>query len=787
MKPYPFFECLAHENDWLPNHLLRVAEAAEITVVEAGEEIRHIAFLSGLLHDLGKATPFFQIDRLQKKKKNRLTSHSESSACIGWKISEQLSFPLWMRLSILIAIMRHHGNLKFNSWENAYGTIRQKLKSNEELSFQLKSLDWENIFLWISPIIARHFQKINLNQKEFSIPAFHESFSAVRMSRIRNCFQEISNTLCFLAGYGSLLSADKVDSAIGSYINRIRLPSGLVEKYKTEKFGLPNSRMNRLRETISHEVFTQWNSNPDHRLFTLTAPTGSGKTLAIFNAALEIRSRLSKSRQSPPRIIYCLPFTSVIDQNHKVMADVMRDFGLGRREDILLKHHHLVPGLYRTEESEFDAEDAGAVLTETWQSEIVITTFFQFLHSLISASNSELKRAGHLCGSIVLMDEVQTIPLRYWETIRYIFGKAIETLNMTFVLLTATRPLIFRQDDPAIKELLPNHPAYFRKLSRVTLFCHSQKIGLSSFCNRIIENLQKEYRSSLIILNRRASVKTVYTKLKTAFPTTLIMMLSTDLTPWDRRANIRLIQWYLKKKLPCLIVSTQLVEAGVDFSFPVVHREMAPLDSIIQSCGRSNRHYDASNGEVHLWIIHKEDENNGELKEPLWSKIYDVPLINSTIESLGISTKKHHDMPIKFEERDFLNLSQNYFNGCWKRIEQEDVTSYWTKGDFPGLEKQFKLIEDTLPRLTCFVLQNPIDANIWQEYQEIYRSDLDSFERKKRFKKIRAKFYERVIQVQVYGKRSQEFDPVILLNSPEHYSRETGFIKLPEKDSTCVF
>lgn len=783
MKLYPFFECKAHEGDPLPQHLLRVAESAETAVADAGKDIRDIAFLSGLLHDLGKATPYFQIERLQKKKKNRLTSHAECSACVAWKITEEISLPLSMRLSTLISILRHHGNLTFESWEDAYRHIRLRIKSDDGLPRQLESLDLGNMFEWLSTNIESRFPDSRLAPQNFTVPAIRESFTGIRMSLIRNCLADTSDVLTFLAGFGSLLSADKVDSAIGGALSRPEIPADLVDVYKAQRFVRTDSKMNLLRDTISSEVQSQWAADADHRLFTLTAPTGSGKTLAIFNAALNARNRFSKVRNAPPRIIYCLPFTSVIDQNHKVMADVMRLSNLGCREDVLLKHHHLVPGLYRSKNDTYDSEDAGELLTETWQSEIVITTFYQFLHSLISASNSELKRAGQLCGSIVLMDEVQAVPLRYWQTIRQIFGQAAATLNMTFVLLTATRPLIFRHDDAAIRELLPNHPTYFRKLSRVELLCHAEKIGLSEFTERITEDLQKDFRSTLIILNRRASVKSVFEKLKEAFPTHRIMMLSTELTPWDRRAKIRLVQRYLKRGIPCVVVSTQLVEAGVDLSFPTVHREIAPLDAIIQSCGRSNRHDSDSLGVVHVWKLYKEGEN-GEFKEPTWSKVYDVPLIDATTDVLSMS-EDQWGATVKFEEREFLRLSQDYFERCWGRIDQKDLERYWLKGDFPALEKEFQLIEEDLPRLTCFVSQTASDDAIWKEYQAIYASDLETLEKKKLFRKIRHKFYERVIQV--CGRRDPDRDPVILLNSPEHYSREFGFLKLPEKESTCVF
>jgi CRISPR-associated endonuclease/helicase Cas3 len=791
MKRFLFYECIAHENDPLPDHLRRVANEAISNVSEAAGEIQWIAFLSGLLHDIGKATPYFQIDRLKKKKKNSMTSHSECSASVGWGITGILNLPLWIRYSVFIAILRHHGNLAFDCWENAFSKVRLRIKSEDNLRLQIESLDSQGIIDWIVPNIAGNFPDVpqsilsDLSSYRFTMHSLQESFSSVRMSKIRNCFSSVSEVLSFLAGFGAILSADKIDSAIGTRIKRNKLPSNLVKEYKVWKFGVPVLDMSKLREQIFAETEAEWNENLEHRLFTLTAPTGSGKTLAIFNAALNTRSAREQTGKIPSRILYCLPFTSVIDQNHQVMSEVLRKGDLADREDILLKHHHLVQGDFRSEDTRYDSDDAGELLTETWQSEIVVTTFYQLLHSFISSRNAELKRAGQLYGSILLMDEIQAVPLRYWKTIRRIFGEAARTLNITFVLLTATRPLIFRPDDPEIIELLPNHSDYFRALSRVKLTCYTGSFDLEEFCRQVMKNLKTSFRSTLIILNRRSSVKKVYEELKQAFPDCRFIALSTNLTPWDRRARIRLVRWYLKMEIPCVVVSTQLVEAGVDFSFPVVHREIAPLDSIIQSCGRSNRNNADSEGEVYVWKLYNKS-NAGELKEPLWTKVYDAPLIQATIDVLGLSAVNNDcRKTIEYKEKDFLELSQRYFQQCWDRIEQVELEKYWIKGDFISLEKQFELIEKGPPTLTCFVVRNPIDKRIWDQYQTIFSSDEEFFEKKRNFKKIRKKFYERVIQV--YALKDPSNDPVVLLDSGQCYSRETGFMKLPEKKSLCIF
>ena len=791
MKPFPFYKCLAHENDPLPEHLLRVAHEAVSSVSEADGELVQVAFLAGLLHDIGKATYYFQQDRLVKKRKNSKTTHSECSACVSWIITDILNLPLWIRLSVFISILKHHGNLTFDCWESVFANVRSRIKSDETLKLQIESLDSQNIMHWLAIRISDHFSHIsqtiigNLKANRLTVSSMQENFRSVRMSQIRKSFMSLSEIFTFLAGFGAILSADKIDSAIKTSIKRKKLPSNLVKEYKACKFGNPLTAMNEIREQIFEETETQWNRNAGHRLFTLTAPTGSGKTLTIFNAALNARSILGKIRKTPPRIIYCLPFTSVIDQNHQVITELLRKKSLGDREDLLLKHHHLVQGDFRSEDIRYDSDDAGELLTETWQSEIVVTTFYQLLHSLISYRNAELKRAGQLCGSIVLMDEVQAVPLRYWKIIRRVFGEAAKTLNMIFVLLTATRPLIFRHDDPEIRELLPGHPSYFAALSRVQLTCYLKPYGLKTFCEKIIDDLKKEFKSTLIILNRRSSVKQVYDELKNVYPGYRIIALSTNLTPWDRRARIRLVQQYLKRNIQCVVISTQLVEAGVDLSFPVVHREIAPLDSIIQSCGRSNRNSSDGTGKVFVWKLHGQSEK-GELGNPLWTKIYDAPLIQATIDILGISSESQiYADAVEYQEKDFLELSQSYFNRCWDRIDQVDLEKYWIKGEFISLDKQFKLIEKGPPTQTCFVIQDDIDQEIWNQYQSIFLEDHEPLEKKKRFRKIRRKFYERVIQV--YAPKDPSRDPVVMLNSKQYYSKCIGFIKIPEKEPLCIF
>ena len=791
LTPLLFSETFAHPNDPLPEHLERVAERAAASIAPvARQEIRAIAFLAGLFHDLGKATPWFQNYLFQRGPRSLLSHHAESGAVLSWWYSGELNWPLWQRLAVFIAVRRHHGALRFQAWPDLFEQTRDSFRDPDAvLSTQINVLDLPGIQDWLVKLAARH--------PELDLPTLLEPLTVERIaarlrdqrvaggSKLRKAFTSIDEALAALGGFGALLAVDKTDAALSSgRIVRQALPVDGVTVYKAQRLVTARQAgrdaLDLRREQIALAVAETWLANWQQPLLTLTAPTGAGKTLTILHAALQVRARLEEQQGVAPRIIYCLPFTSVIDQNHAVFRSVLLNSGIKDREDLLLKHHHLTEAVFRTEDAEYQADGAGQLLTETWQSECVVTTFHQLLYSLLSPRNANLKRAGQLTGALVLLDEVQALPLRYWEALRQLLIAAARSFGTRFVLLTATRPLIFQPGDAL--ELLADHPTHFRAMNRTRLYRHDQEpLVVNEFAERLINELRNDKRETLIIVNRRQAVRQLFKALHMALPERPLVALSTNLTPQDRRVRIRLIQRLLRQGHPVIAVTTQLVEAGVDFSFPVVHRDLGPLDSIIQAAGRCNRHGEngAVPGEVHLWQLQTmlADGSPGELQ---WRRVYDSALIEVTQETLGDQ--------VVWDECEFLELSQRYFSGCRARQDQLRVDEQLVRGDLAGVEHDFRLIEEGPPTVGLFVQKTPKDRVLWEKYRMIWDNPMLSVaEQEGQFNCFKRAFYERVIQVYVQEIVGLDRDEVNrLVAGAETYDREAGFIGLPEENATCI-
>ncbi len=333
-------------------------------------------------------------------------------------------------------------------------------------------------------------------------------------------------------------------------------------------------------------------------ILSLTAPTGSGKTLTALSCALRLRERVRKEESYLPRIVYALPFVNIIDQNSAVVEEVLKGHADYNHSpsSYLLKHHHLAPQAFR--EDQDVTNDEALLLTESWESEIVVTTFVQLFESLVTNRNRRLKKLHNLAGAIVVLDEVQSIPYEQWRLVEYTLNTLTEQLGCTVLQMTATRPHIL----PSARELLDHPEKHFEGLSRTTIIPRPDirtTEDLESFCEELIE----DDSSLLVVLNTIGDAVNLYRRLR-ELPGLIpyrenmprdgrgdrpLVHLSTNLTPWQRARRVRMLRRYMKLGGRPIVISTQVIEAGVDLDFDIVIRDRGPLDSIVQVAGRGNR------------------------------------------------------------------------------------------------------------------------------------------------------------------------------------------------------
>ncbi len=322
-------------------------------------------------------------------------------------------------------------------------------------------------------------------------------------------------------------------------------------------------------------------------LFTLTIPTGGGKTVASLAFALR-HARAHGLR----RVIYVIPYTSIIEQNAQVFRDILG-------EENVLEHHSGV--LYDINDEAGPENIRLAKATENWDMPVVVTTAVRFFGSLFANRSSKCRRLHNLARSVIIFDEAQMLPVPYLRPCVFAIAQLVKRYGASAVLCTATQPAL----DGVFKEFLPERPpvelcpqgTFHQEVFRRVAFRREGKLSEETLAGLIGAQNQ-----ALCIVNSRKSAQGLYTRLdkEGAFH------LSTLMYPAHRKAVLDEVRARLKAGLPCRVVSTSLIEAGVDVDFPAVFREEAGLDSILQAAGRCNREGKRPAGESVVTIFQSE-------------------------------------------------------------------------------------------------------------------------------------------------------------------------------------
>ena len=411
--------------------------------------------------------------------------------------------------------------------------------------------------------------------------------------------------------YSSLVDADSLDTERHfqeeQYNARPRLildVDALLDalNYKLSSFS-HNSPLNGLRTEV--RLYAQSLAEEPQGCFSMTLPTGMGKTLCSLNWALHH----AKVHSNIKRIVIVLPFLSIIDQTAKELKSIFKD------HDVILEHHSNVIYEGKESEEEYYCKDPKQLATENWDYPIVVTTTVQFFESLFSNQRSKCRKLHNLQDSIVIFDEIQTLPVHLAECTMKMLNDMLHLCRCSILFCTATQPNFqTRSDFKGIDHIVPlveNPMAIFAATKRVEYYpiADYEVQSIDSIAQKVCE----EKESVLIVCNTKKKAKALFDSIKEK-GNMQVLHLSTNMCQKHRMVVVDKVKGKLKNGEKLILCSTQLIEAGVDMDFPIVFRELAPLESIIQSAGRCNREGKLEKGKVFLFQLEEKGQPSAEYK-----------------------------------------------------------------------------------------------------------------------------------------------------------------------------
>lgn len=681
----------------LLTHLQEASELAEGFAAKVG--LPEIGKILGLLHDFGKASKEYQnylrsaeglinpdedADYVDYKAMKGKVDHSTAGAQLVYhKLAGRGREGQLMGQFLALALASHHSGLidcLKPSGENEFNRRITKDDKNTHLAearSKLPSIEKQLDEILVQPIEKRFFAKVFQEMKESD---------------------DSKETLWFKRGLlarfllSCLLDADRLNTAdfewpknevirnYGKYIPWETLIKRLETKFTTfaqetaqMKPG-PALEVNQLRAQVAQACLDA--ASKKKGIYRLAVPTGGGKTLASLRFALH-----HAQTHKMDRVFYIVPYITIIDQNAKDVREVLNDIDgndkpLGK---IVLEHHsNFVPP--------DDTRLRHNLLAQNWDAPIIFTTQVQFLEALFSAGTRDARRMHQLANSIIIFDEVQTIPIK----ITHMFTTALCFLThdcgATVMLCTATQPPFNNLENPYRKldikleqHIIQNEPELFEKLKRVEVHDERKPGGMTNAeITDLAERALQEKGSVLIVVNTRAMAQSLYQEIKKRNLADTFH-LSTNMCPAHRVDKFEAIKAKLEAKKPVICVSTQLIEAGVDIDFGAVIRSLAGLDSITQAAGRCNRHGERE-GLGSVWVVNPQDEN-----------LSPLPDIREGREIGGSVLRAYQRNPNRFgNDRIGIKAVAKYYHDYFQRKTSEFE---YLVGVKDGLEEDNSLFE----------------------------------------------------------------------------------------------
>lgn len=519
-------------------------------------DLPNVGALLGLWHDLGKANPQFQMYLRAAAEGRQISSvpHAVWGAALAYGFRE--AGGPWRELALPIA--GHHAGLK------APSAVRNDIK--EAVASDRK-----------------FFDALRNRSSELPMP------STVSAPDLTSHDRELRIRMLLSA----LVDADRLDTEAfsrpesadrrGFGVEMTELWHAFLDDQEELLGAAEDTDVNRVRREV-YEACLEAARGPQG-VYRLTVPTGGGKTRS--GLAFALRHAVEHGLE---RVIVAIPYTSIIDQTAAVYREILG-------EDVVLEHHSRVE--HWAEEGEEPEDVRLRLATQNWDAPVVVTTTVQLFESLFSHHPSAVRKIHRISNAVVLLDEIQTLPPGLVDPTTDVLRSLVEDYGTTVVLSTATQPALHETpfvqafDGVGVDEIVPSYRGHFKRLERVR---YRRVEGRPSW-ERIAEMLT-EQPQVLAVLNTRRDALSLVEELPTVDH---LFHLSSLLCGAHRRDQLERVRDRLHRREPVRVVSTQVVEAGVDIDFPVVFRALGPLDRIVQAAGRCNREGDLDRGEVFLF------------------------------------------------------------------------------------------------------------------------------------------------------------------------------------------
>lgn len=655
-----FEQAFAHTpnaaGEWHPlrEHLVRTAELTKERAAKFGAG--NLGYATGLLHDSGKVPESFQSYLLEcfraKAAGRKVPPPSSPHSAIGAYAALSLLSDPAARTVAATVILAHHSGLK-----DPYTTqARIREAGQKPISGQVVATSARELAAEL---------RSSLGGGELPVFARTSRLSAEILARML---------------YSALLDADRVDAEAHGSPWKARLRTDhpsvdacyarLTDYQEVLIANAPRTLVNRVRREVYEACLDVAKRTPG--VYRLSVPTGGGKTLSSLAFGLAHAKRWGLDR-----VIAAIPYTSIIDQTAAVYRKVLGDRAV-------LEHHSAVRDALLSAEGHGDLSEVALrreLATESWDSPVVVTTTVQLFESLFANGSRACRKLQNISRSVLVLDEVQTLPLELLTPILSMLKELVAHYGVTVVLCTATQPALegrspYLAGFGQVTDIVPDPKRLFTALRRVRY----EKIPSPWTAAQVAQELGA-YDQGLAVLNTRRNARAVLAELG---PSPEVFHLSTFLCPAHRRQILSEIRHRLRLGLPCKVVSTQVVEAGVDLDFPKVFREKGPLDRIVQAAGRCNREGRLRLGEVVLFELKGGSQVPGAYRratDEAWAMLQE-----------GVDL----DDPAIFE---------TYFRALYTGVNTDlfGIEAKRVHFDFPAVAKAFRMIRDvTVPVVVPF-------------------------------------------------------------------------------------